>query len=398
MATDDRVRGFPAFGPTPRRRGANAGSWWGTAWLKALEDGSLDHTQLKRGRQYAYAGRVGPITVSPGRIAATVQDHDEPFHSQVQLDQLTDPAWDRFLDRIAGKAGHIAALLDGDMPTELAAFAEDIDIPLLPAIGELEPECTCPGWEHPCQHAAALCYQVSWLLDADPFVLLLIRGRASGEVLEQLQRRGTEPATAGAPQEPIQAEGIPATIAFGTPTAELPEDPPPVTEPPSCWELPAGPEIEPAVLRLLAHDAALRARELLAELPVPNDDWQQAVRFAAHHSHDWVLDRLASAQNRDTHELRLAAAAWQQGGPAGLAVQERSWQPSEVERARAERLWSAAELPKALRRANTWTLAELRVQLRYGTDGHWYPYRQHAGDWWPVGRPRQDPGSAFTEL
>ena len=152
--------------------------------------------------------------------------------------------------------------------------------PLLPGIGDLDPSCTCDGWELPCQHAAALCYQVGWLLDADPFVLLLLRGRTREDLLDELQTSAAQPAEAGVDI---------ADVLAGTP-GDLPEPP----------ELPAkvGPDelavagieppgdLGPQVLQLLVLDAARRARSILNALlhgtaePHPLDDWQDAVRLA----------------------------------------------------------------------------------------------------------------------
>ncbi|WP_236781102.1 SWIM zinc finger family protein [Amycolatopsis sp. BJA-103] len=176
---DDRVRGFPAFG-AQGGHGQFARSWWGRAWINAMEDTALDLRQLKQGRKYAAEGRVGPITVSPGRIGAVVDDQEGQYRTEVRLAELTDTEWDRFLDRVASRAGHLAALLDRDMPHDLVEAADDAGVHLLPGIGDLDPDCDCPGWELPCRHAAALSFQASWLLDADPFVLLLMRGKGSG--------------------------------------------------------------------------------------------------------------------------------------------------------------------------------------------------------------------------
>jgi uncharacterized Zn finger protein len=180
--------GFPAFPASKRRPGRFARTWWGQEWLRAMEDTALDQEPLKRGRRFAYAGRVGPITVSPGRIAAQVTDADTVYHTVVFVDRLSDEEWRRFLDEVTAKAGHLAALLDRDMPHELVQAAADADVPLLPGIGDLQAECDCPDWEL-CQHAAALCFQASWLLDADPFVLLLLRGRAQRELTDELRAR-----------------------------------------------------------------------------------------------------------------------------------------------------------------------------------------------------------------
>jgi uncharacterized Zn finger protein len=226
----NEAKGFPAF-PPQRRARRFARSWWGNAWLTALEQDALDAEQLRKGRRYAYAGHVGTTTVSPGRIAAAVHDGDAdtPYRTVVHVERLGDAEWARFLDRVAARAGYVAALLDRDMPHELVEAAADAGVPLLPGMGDLNPECECPGWEHPCKHAAALCHQVSWLLDADPFVLLLMRGRGERELLAELGMGGA----------------------------------PAADEPP--------PGIDPEALELLVADAAARARELLAP-PGPAED------------------------------------------------------------------------------------------------------------------------------
>jgi uncharacterized Zn finger protein len=252
MTTDgeqNRIRGFPAFARqrTSRRF---ARTWWGHAWIRALEDTSLDQALLTRGRAYARAGRVGPITVSPGRIAALVQDdHDTPYQAVVQVERLTSAQWERLLDEIAARSGHIAALLDNEMPRDVATAAEDAAVPLLPGIGDLEPDCACPDWGHPCKHAAALCYQASWLLDEDPFVLLLMRGRGRRELLEELQHR--TPRT-----------GTPAAEAYALPLRPLPAPRP----------LPPLPVTGSEPAEGLAALAAQRARALLESSLRPGPD------------------------------------------------------------------------------------------------------------------------------
>ncbi|WP_435850641.1 SWIM zinc finger family protein, partial [Streptomyces olindensis] len=168
----DHRRTFPPF---PAREGTTfAESWWGNAWVGALEQGALDAKRLERGRGYAEQGHVDAITVTPGLVLAYVRgSRPRPYRVQVRLRTLGDTDWDRFLDAAADRPGHIAALLDKEMPHSLA----DCGVPLLPGPGDLEPRCSCPDRGHPCKHAAALCYQTARLLDADPFVLLLLRGR-----------------------------------------------------------------------------------------------------------------------------------------------------------------------------------------------------------------------------
>lgn len=241
--------GFPAFPATKRKPGRFARTWWGNAWLQAMEDTSLDLAQLKRGRRFAYAGLVGPITLSAGRIAAQVTNDDgQVHHTVVLVDRLTEAQWRRFLDEVAAKAGHIAALLDRDMPHDLVDAAADADVPLLPGIGDLQPECDCEGWELPCTHAAALCFQAAWLLDADPFVLLLLRGLGQEELTEELRRRASS-------RRRTAPEPAPAAL----PPLE------PVTGPARLLVVPPMPGIDPAELAALVARAADRARKVLAE-------------------------------------------------------------------------------------------------------------------------------------
>ncbi|WP_158883819.1 SWIM zinc finger family protein [Amycolatopsis anabasis] len=256
MTYDERARSFPAFAARKRGRGRFAASWWGNAWIEALESESMDLQQLTTGRKYAYAGHVGLITVSPGRVAAAVHDGDPftAYHAEMRFAELSAPEWERFLDRVAGRASHVAALLDRDVPQDLVESADGAGVRLLPGFGDFEPECDCPGWEHPCKHAAALAYQASWLLDADPFLLLLIRGRGERELLDELERRNTTAAR----------EGVPAAEAYRVPVPPLPVAPPVVAASAAELRVPSGPGIDADELAALAAAAAERARALLS--------------------------------------------------------------------------------------------------------------------------------------
>lgn len=383
--TDDRIRGFPAF-PPAKRHGRVARTWWGNAWVKALEDTSLDQEPLRRGRAYAYAGRVGSVTVSPGRLAAPVEEPEATYQTRVFVHRLGEDEWARFLDEVAAKAGHLAALLDGEMPRDLVRAAADAGVPLLPGLGDLEPECDCDDWELPCRHAAALCYQAAWLVDADPFVLTLLRGRSASELVDGLQRRAPAPPAAAV---------TPVAAAYAAEPAPLPEPLPPVTGPVTVPEFPAAPGVTPGGLALLVTDAAARARALLVGAAAPAlDRWRDAVRLAA--AHPEAYGRLAGASGRPA-EFAIAVRAWTFGGAAGLDVLESAWIPPAAELARARTALAAAwegEEPAADR--NRWTLGEL--QLRYGPDGRWYPYRADAGAWWPAGPPDRDPAGALAAL
>ncbi|WP_369217864.1 SWIM zinc finger family protein, partial [Streptomyces flavofungini] len=183
-------RVFPALPPHPDPEAPFAATWWGNAWIDALKTSALDQARLARGRTYARDGAVDTITVAPGRIVAYVHgSRPRPYRAEIRLRTMLPEHWDRFLDAVTADAAHIAALLDKDMPHALADAAARTDVPLLPGARELSPSCTCPDRGHPCKHAAALAYQTARLLDADPFVLFLLRGGEEADLLDELARR-----------------------------------------------------------------------------------------------------------------------------------------------------------------------------------------------------------------
>ncbi|WP_406726333.1 SWIM zinc finger family protein [Streptomyces sp. GD-15H] len=423
------ARTFEALPSAKGSRAPFAESWWGREWLRSLEESSLDSGRLSRGRTYARGGAVGPVTVAPGSAAAPVQgSRRTPYRSTVQVERLTDRQWDQLLDMIAERAANIAALLDGEMPTGLADDAAAAGVPLLPGPRDLDPECSCPDWGYPCKHAAALCYQVARLLDRDPFVLLLLRGRGERELMDELGRRNTarasaeaaaSAATAGAAPAALPARpGDPAGPAFASRTALPPlPGPPPLPDRPGRGPAlvdSAVPEpgVDPAALELLAVDTATRAHHLLAGAlgtrhadtapPAPLTEWQDAVRLAATHPTTDVFARIASNCGRTPGELAAATRAWRHGGAASLDVLESPWNPpaSRLERAR-EALradWADGRPPRLRSWRNRWTVEGRDSQLRLGRDGLWYPYTKDRGTWWPAGPPDADPAVVLTAL
>ncbi|MEU7209023.1 SWF or SNF family helicase [Streptomyces sp. NPDC044989] len=407
---NDAERTFVALPPAQGRGFAQ--TWWGRAWLKALEDAAMDTAQVKTGRRLARAGAVGAVSVRPGRITAVVQDRDRTAHrADVLLERLSDAQWDRFVDMAIERSGHVAALLDRDMPPHLVEDAAAAGIDLLPGMGDLEPECDCGAWDH-CGHTAALCYQVARLLDQDPFVLLLMRGRTESAVLDALQTHGSPPAEEAA----SLTEGVDAAEAYATGQLLPPLPAPPGLRegsgaPPSLeTEAAPPPGIDPAGLAFLASRTAAEAHRLLAETLRSGHDRQavgpeptvaqDAVRLAAGDPGPDALDRLGEGSGRTREELAEAVHAWRLGGAAALYVLEEEWAVAgdTLARARAalESAWEEDERPSLRVRANRWTVVGAPHQLRLDREGRWWPYRREGGRWVPVGGATQDPATALA--
>ncbi|MFF8840166.1 SWF or SNF family helicase [Streptomyces sp. NPDC015130] len=415
----------------PAKGGAFARTWWGRAWLRALEDTALDNQQLKDGRRHARAGAVGAVSVRPGRITALVKDRDGTAHrSDVLVREFTEEEWERLLDLAVDSAGHIAALLEREMPPHLVEDAAEAGLDLLPGIGDLDPECGCEAWDH-CAHTSALCYQVARLLDEDPFVLLLMRGRGERTLLDQLQarsaRRAAAPSVGGAKDGPGAGDGDPVEGAGGMPGVPAAEAfaardiLPPLPAPPRALPAPGEPlsldsdtdpepGVDPTALEFLAADAAARAhRMLVAALGGGEPEQperaltvaQDAARLAAGSPASWITARLAAGSGRTRAELDAATRAWRLGGGPALAVLEEEWAPDAEALTRAEaRLaesWEDGERPVLRRTAGArWTVVGAEAQLRLGADGRWWPYLKAAGRWSPAGPADRDPASALA--
>jgi uncharacterized Zn finger protein len=408
-------------------------TWWGRAWLEALEQRArLDPDRLPRGRDYARSGAVGELTLAPGEARARVQGRKtEPYEVRIRVRRFTDDEWDRVLSAISARLGHAAALLDGELPPEIADDAANAGLDLLPGGGELGPRCSCPDEADPCKHSAAACYLLTDALDTDPFTLFLLRGRTRDQVLAGIRarRRGaalgqaaTQGAAAGdhagvgassAAGQPIADEGVDARLAFGAPESAVPI--PAVPLPPRRPGAPAALPVDPPPWRSglredlveLAADAASRAWEmavgLSADAGLSLDPDADLARRAARALGTPAFAALAARSGVGERDLAREALAWRQGGPAGLETLHAEWDPA-TDDPDAARLLTAARAAlraktdpvQATIRGNRVTAG--RLQLRLGRDLRWYPYARSDDDWEPSGAPEADPARALEDL
>lgn len=433
--------GFPEYqprrpGPSPwRAKGKRpfGESWWGRAWVDALEGRArLDKNRLPRGRTYARTGAVGEVVVAPGAVSAPVQgSRPSPYRVTIRVAQFSDSEWDRVLDALASEIGHVAALVDGELLPSIAEDARSVGLDLLPGPGELQCHCSCPDWAEPCKHSAAVCYAVADSLDADPFGVLLMRGRSREEVLAALRERrgagtggGGRPGDLGARPDDRIDPGVlareawarsarhtgkrverPAKTAVGGLPVAVPTapDPPRRTGRPTVLaaDPPADLGVDVRALRGLAADAAERALALLRGsiasgtalgLDLPTDLARRAATLVGERSEDGAVsaglgaaDELPALARRlgvPVRHLLWQAVAYREGGEVGLAVLEDVWDPGAAVVAIGVGMLGAG----ATARRNRVTLGTR--QLRVGRDGRWYPFRKgRVSEWIPDGPP-----------
>jgi uncharacterized Zn finger protein len=393
--------------PPGRSRAPFARSWWGQAWIEALEQRArLDPNRLPRGRTYARQSRVGALTIEAGEARAPVLgSQGSAYRVALRVRRFDEVQWDLALDAIAARAAHAAALLDGELTPEIVADLAAVGLDLLPGPGDLATTCSCPDRANPCKHAAAVCYLVAIELDADPFDLLLLRGRSREDVLAGLRARRA--AAGGAPTAAADGRridpGLPAAdvwVADGTgePRPPLPAPPPlpthpgpssPVHEPP-----PVGSGIDLATVADLAADAAARAVALLTggdaglDLDAPADLARRAA--VAAHAGPRAVDRLAASAGVHPADLAGLAETWEHGGRDGVvAVGSAATPPPEALDAARSGLQDAGWTTRVTGDGDLTVLAS-PARLRWGPGDQWYRLERRHDEWTLVAPPDTD--------
>ncbi|MBB6627872.1 hypothetical protein H5V45_11140 [Nocardioides sp. KIGAM211] len=171
------------------RGAARASTWWGKAWVRAVEESAYADRDLVAGRALSRSGRIGQITTDEGGFVAAVEDDQGLWTVSGSVPLLDLPSRGALVETVAAEAGRVAALLAGELPHTLVEHAEEAGVELLPYGGELASACTCDAWVDPCAHALGVLYQLTWLIEADPFVLLGLRGLARDDLLAELHAR-----------------------------------------------------------------------------------------------------------------------------------------------------------------------------------------------------------------
>ena len=179
------------------KRGAIAQTWWSERFIGVLESIGLG-SRLDRGRSYARAGQVLELNVTPGAVTAIVQgSRIRPYRVRIGITAFNKTEWTQVSSALADNAWYTAKLLADEMPEDIEDVFTSVGLSLFPTTArELSMDCSCPDWEVPCKHLAAVFYLLAESFDTDPFAILGWRGRARAGLLAPLHalRRGSLPA------------------------------------------------------------------------------------------------------------------------------------------------------------------------------------------------------------
>jgi uncharacterized Zn finger protein len=247
------------------KRGAIGEQWWSRRFIGVLESHGMSG-RLARGRSYARAGQVLDFALAQGKVTARVQgSRVRPYQVRIGVLPLTTAQWRRVSERLASQALFRAKLLAGEMPHEIEEVFADCGTPLFPASpGDLDMRCSCPDWEVPCKHLAAVCYVLAEEFDRDPFAMLAWRGRGRDDLLAALRR--IQGGTGGPAGNGDRAADDGAAAAGRAGRANLDGPARPLAE---CLEDFWSPGLSPARLRALATGPPPAAPDLLLRMFPP---------------------------------------------------------------------------------------------------------------------------------
>ncbi|WP_051478566.1 SWIM zinc finger family protein [Arthrobacter sp. H5] len=184
-------------------RGAIGTSWWSGRFIEVLESLGVGG-RLQRGRNYARRGQVISLDIDAGTVLASVQgSRAKPYRVRIGMAAFGKAEWASVEEALAGNAWYAASLLAGEMPADIEDVFTAVGLSLFPrSASELSLDCSCPDWEVPCKHLAAVFYLLAEEFDEDPFRILAWRGREREDLLGRMHEAdsgGRQEGQAGAP-------------------------------------------------------------------------------------------------------------------------------------------------------------------------------------------------------
>jgi uncharacterized Zn finger protein len=193
-----------------------AWTWISARWMRPVEQ-LAPGDQLAEGLEYAKAGQTRSIEIKPGIISGRVQGRmPQAYRTSVRMPTFTPEQWEKVTAAMSGQAKYAAALLAGELPTNIEDLFAPAGLNLFPT-GNADLSCSCecdvftgkphdygPGdpsapppppkpkstrgglpW---CKHVCCLMYLVADKLGPNPLTIFMLRGMPEQDLVERLRQ------------------------------------------------------------------------------------------------------------------------------------------------------------------------------------------------------------------
>jgi uncharacterized Zn finger protein len=161
--------------------------WWTAGFVEYLTK-TVSTKQANAAKNYARAGRVLELDVTPGFICAKVQGkRKSPYLVRIKFSLPDGDRLRHIMTALRKKAVYGSMLLSGEIPRELGDIFESAGVSLHPVSSScLHHMCTCSEPDETCKHVLAVWYAASAAFDRDPFMLLKLKGLEKKTLMEFL--------------------------------------------------------------------------------------------------------------------------------------------------------------------------------------------------------------------
>lgn len=162
-------------------------------WLRLIE-GHVAPETMRQGLEYAQAGQIVSMQVTPGTIEAQVQGTaGRPYATRLNVPALDERQWQTLIEAMAGEAIYVAKMLAGELPPGIDEVFEAQGLALLPSVERLSSSCTCAAGEGKgrCKHVAAAGHLFADQLSEQPLLVFTLLGLPAEPLLERLRQART---------------------------------------------------------------------------------------------------------------------------------------------------------------------------------------------------------------
>ncbi len=154
-----------------------AASFWGKAWIRAVDEWKDYESRLPAGRSLLKNGGVIDLKIEKNKVSAYVAA-DRLYRVNLRFREADGELMKELRRQCAGKLTSLVDFIKGELSEEVMALVSAPAYGVFPEYGDFRPDCDCLDDAVLCRHAAAVLYGIAARLDDEPSLFFTMRGIA----------------------------------------------------------------------------------------------------------------------------------------------------------------------------------------------------------------------------